>query len=182
MSPWAKLMTRITPKMRESPTAMRLYTPPKSRPFTTDWASRVGFMRAKQRGRGARRPPGGRAHTETPRLWLRALPELWGGEDQLALRHLIRMDHQRLALEDLDHGAGGVGVVPHLVEPHRAAGDHDRVREIGLLDGVHDGIGVGGLGPLQHVGQHYDGVVGVARVRVQGLAAGPGGGGRAGPG
>jgi len=34
MSPWAKFTTRITPKISVRPTAMRLYTPPKSSPLT----------------------------------------------------------------------------------------------------------------------------------------------------
>ena len=42
MSPWAKLTTRMTPKISVRPTAMRLYTPPKSSPLSRLCPTRVG--------------------------------------------------------------------------------------------------------------------------------------------
>jgi hypothetical protein len=45
MSPWAKLITRMTPKMRVSPTAIRLMTPPNRRPLSRPCATSSGSRR-----------------------------------------------------------------------------------------------------------------------------------------
>src|SRR5262249_57131384 len=38
-SPWAKLTTRMTPKISARPMLIRAYTPPTSRPVATYWTS-----------------------------------------------------------------------------------------------------------------------------------------------
>src|SRR4030095_1306446 len=50
MSPWAKFTTRMTPKISVSPTAMRLYTPPKSRPLTSPCRTSVRSTPSPKRG------------------------------------------------------------------------------------------------------------------------------------
>src|SRR5437660_12646792 len=86
MSPWAKFTTRMTPKISVSPTAMRLNTPPNSRPLSTLCATRVASIASGLRAR----------------------------EHELLQRGFLGPDGHGLALQDLDHGRDRVGVVADL--------------------------------------------------------------------
>src|SRR5216110_3522684 len=103
MSPCAKFTTRMTPKMRLSPTAIRLMTPPNSSPLSRPWATRTGSRSA---GASGLRPR----------------------EDELLESGLPGPDGDGLLAEDLDHGRDRVGVVAELVEVDGAAVLHEAGR------------------------------------------------------
>src|SRR5437867_6129347 len=70
MSPWAKFTTRITPKIRVRPTAIRLYTPPKRTPLTIPCRTSVRSTPTPTQGRkggssGAGAVPGGVVETRS---------------------------------------------------------------------------------------------------------------------
>src|SRR5437773_8845018 len=145
MSPWAKFTTRMTPKISVSPTAIRLNTPPNSTPLSRPCATSVASIAS---GLGAR-------------------------EHELLQRGVLRPHGHGLGLENLDHGRDRVGVVADLVEVDRAAVLHRPRRVACLLHRLDDRVGIVELRrSLEHVGDHEDGVVRVAEVRVEEPAAG----------
>src|ERR671939_1608905 len=92
-SPWAKLMTRITPKIRDRPAASSAYTPPSSRPSRTYC-----------------------------RRWVTAAAACSSaGPPQLADGLVDRRDGDRLAVLPLDDGHARLGVGTLLVELPAAA-------------------------------------------------------------
>src|SRR5581483_7307000 len=107
-APWAKLMMRSTPKIRERPLATSPYTPPSNRPLTT--ACRKSQVR---------------------RL---ALP-LGDREHRLRLEEPGRPHHHRLAVLHLQQGGRRVHVLARLVEADRVLGQ-DVIGEVGLAEGV----------------------------------------------
>ena len=92
-------------------------------------------------------------------------------KDELLERRLPGPHRHRLSPQDLDHGGDRVGIVADLVEDDGPAVLHEPARVIRRLEGAHDGVGIGRLRPLEHVGDQQDAVVGVARVGVERLAA-----------
>src|SRR4026207_1407416 len=147
-SPWAKLTTRMTPKMRARPTLMRAYPPPTSRPVTTYWASSLATTASRTRSallvqRDGTRRHRGRHH----RVGLAVLP----------LHDDRARAHATAAVVELD-----------AVRVERGGGRPARQVELG--DGVADRLGIGGLGLL---GRLLDGPdVGVGAERVPGAEGG----------
>ena len=81
MSPWAKLTTRITPKISVRPTAIRLYTPPNRSPLSSPCAIERRVHSAAPRDRPSSFGRGNTnfwtaaslGHTATgfwPRIWI----------------------------------------------------------------------------------------------------------------
>src|SRR5437870_10055098 len=96
----------------------------------------------------------------------------WPREDEFLQSGFLGPDRHRLLAEDLDHGRDRVGVVADLVEDHRAAVLHEPAGVARLLHRVDDRVGIiERRRALEDVGDEERGVVRVARVRVEGLAA-----------
>src|SRR5256712_6471870 len=156
MSPWAKFTTRITPKIRVRPTAIRLYTPPNRTPLTIPCRTSV------------RSTPAPLDPPSPPSVVLSLGPR----EDEFLQRGLAGPDGDGLLAQDLDHRRDRVGVVAELVEDDRAAVLHEAAGVVRLLHRVGDRVGIDeARGALEDVGDDEHGVVGIARVRVERLSA-----------
>src|SRR5262245_59506736 len=110
MSPWAKFTTRMTPKISERPTAMRLMTPPKSSPLRAPWAISTGSITLG--GSGAAPPPSPPT-TSCERL-VAGRSGLRPREDGLLERGLPGPHRHGLLPHHLDHGGHGARVVADL--------------------------------------------------------------------
>src|SRR5262245_46802096 len=150
MSPWAKFTTRMTPKISVSPTAMRLYTPPKSSPLISPCRTSVRST-----------PP-------------RSVLDLGPWEDELLEGRFLGPDRDRFLAENLDHRGDGIGIVPELIERDRTRVLHEPAGEVRRFHRVDDRVGIGeARSALEDVGDDEHRVVGVPGVGVEGPAARP---------
>src|SRR5262249_39831968 len=119
-SPWAKLTTRMTPKISARPMLIRAYTPPTSRPVATYWTSSA---RTTAAGRPRLLVPGDGA----------------GGNGRR--RHRVGL--AVLPLDDERRGphAPAAPVELHVARVERA--DRRPRRDVDLRQRVADGLGVG---------------------------------------
>src|SRR5437879_9695 len=123
--------------------------------------------------RGSARVPRGPVAPSHPRAPAApAALRLGPRKDELLHRSLARPDSDGFLREDLDHRRDGVGIVAELVKGNRTAVVHEAAGVVGLLHRVDDRVGiVEARCALEDVGDHEHAVVGVARVRVERLAA-----------
>src|ERR1035438_1850572 len=129
MSPWAKLMTRITPKMSVSPIPMRAYTPPMRMPLRRDCMKTAMAVQVSQ---GNLLPAGEGIHG--------LLGREFGRQDGLVVSPEDLLNEHRMAV---------LVVEPLVVDELHLA--HHPVPLAGLQSVPHLGpVPAGGLGGLGH--------------------------------